>query len=328
MAQLLSSRRTDPSAASVYCYDGRRMMRQLRTSAGLGVLLLVLVAASSAADVVHLLNGRSIEGIVLEESADQVRIRLAFGEIGLPRSSILQIERGRSALAEFLERREALMTSGQSATTWLALARWADDHGLDHSCREATLRAAQLDPGLEGLRPLMQRFGYAFDQELAIWLPYEELMERRGYVRSGDRWLSPAQAVAHRQALEESARHRQEQLRHDRLARAMEMIALARIAEAEENRQRLDAVPRYPVGLPVYGGFPIFVRPGHGPRFPSRPRPPQAKPGHPPEVAPHDSRETHQGRIISRAPGSWIPVSPGPTRHGGVEKASGSNTPP
>jgi hypothetical protein len=304
------------------------MIRQLKTSAGLGLLLLISFAASSAADVVYLVNGRSIEGIVREESADQVVIQLAFGEIGLPRSSILEIERSRSALAEFLERRDELLASGRSAAAWLALARWADGRGLDHSCREATLMAARLDPGLDGLHPLMQRFGYAFDQELAIWLPYEEWMASRGYVRSGDRWLSPAEAVAHRQALEESARQRQEQLHRDRLARAVEMIALARIAEAEENRQRLDAMRRYPVGLPVYGSYPILVRPGHVPRFPSRPGPLPAKPGHPPEVAPHDSRQTHQGRIISRAPGSWIPVSPGPAQHGGVQKASGSNTPP
>lgn len=259
---------------------------------------------SLSADVVHLKNGRSIEGIVLEESADQVMIKLAYGEIGLPRSSILEIVRGESALAEYLEHREMLVQHGASAAEWLALAWWADDHGLGHSCREASLVAARLEPGLEGLAPLMRTHGYVFDPDLAVWMPYDESMRRQGFVLSGDRWLSPAEAMAESRAEEDSVRQRQEQQRQDRLARVVEMMALAQMAEAAEHRRRLEETPTYPVGLPLYGGFPVVVPPGHWPGSPPvKPRPPHSKPPHRPQVEPHGSRETNRGGI-QRAAGS------------------------
>ena len=286
---------------------------------GMVWLLFLAPVGQAAADVVHLKNGRSMEGIVLEESAEQVKIRLPFGEIGLPRSSVLEIEWGESALASYLERRESLVQGGAAASDWADLAWWADDNGLDHSCREASLMAARLEPGLSGLAPLMQRHGYAFDEADGIWLPFDELMHRRGYVRSGDRWLSPEEAMAWSRAQEQAQRQRVERQRQDRLARAVEMMALARIAEAEENRRRLEATPRYPVGVPIYGGYSVVLPP----------RPPHAKPpGHRPRVEHHGSRRSHQERILDRPPGSWIPVSPGETNHGGMQKAAADANPP
>ena len=258
---------------------------------------LLVTAGWVSGDVVHLKNGRSMEGIVLEESADQVMIKLAYGEIGLPRSSVLEIERGESALGEYLERREALVQRDAFATEWVALARWADDNGLDHSSKEAAMVAARLDPGVEGLAPLMRGYGYVFDPELAVWLTYDESMRRKGYVQSGGRWLSPTEAMAERRALDEFERLRQEQQRQDRLARAVEMMALARMAEAEENRRRLEETSTYPVGLPLYGGYPIVVPPGNRPWPPSKPGPPHVKPEPRPPVEPPGASRTNHGGL-------------------------------
>lgn len=258
--------------------------------------VLLAIARSLSADVVHLKNGRSIEGIVLEESPDQVMIKVAYGEIGLPRSSILEIEKGESALAEYLEQREALVQRDAFATEWVSLARWADENGLDHSSKEAALVAARLDPGAEGLAPLMRGYGYVYDPDLAVWLTYDESMRRRGFVHIGDRWLTPAEAMAERRAQEDMARQRQEQQRQNRLARAAEMMALARMAEVEENRRRLEKTPTYPVGLPLYGGYPIVVPPEHRPWPPDRPEPPQGKPDpRPPVESPGADRANHGG---------------------------------
>lgn len=269
----------------------------MKTSIWTGLSVLLVIAGSLSADVVHLKNGRSIEGIVLEESPDQVMIKVAYGEIGLPRSSILEIERGESALAEYLERREALVQRDAFATEWVSLARWADENGLDHSSKEAALVAARLDPGAEGLAPLMRAYGYVYDPDLAVWLTYDESMRRRGFVQIGDRWLSPAEAMAERRAQEDRARQRQEQQRQDRLARAVEMMALARMAEAEENRRRLEETPTYPVGLPLYGGYPIVVPPGHRPWPPHRPEPPPGKPDPRPPVEPPGADRANHGGI-------------------------------
>ena len=309
-------------------YDRVEVIRSIKLASSSGFLALLSIAGLLQADVVHLKNGRSMEGVVLEESPDQVMLQLAFGEIGLPRSSISRIERGESALAEYLGQREVLVEQGATAGEWLALAQWACANHLDHSCREAALMAARFDPGLAGLEPLMQEFGYVFDQQLAIWMPFDEMMRRRGYVQSGDRWLSPTEALAKRRSQEEEERNRQEQQRQDRLARAVEMMALARLAEAEESRRRLEETPPYPVGLPIYGGYPIVVPPGHWPGHPDRPRPPHFRPGHRPGMERPEPRKTNHGGILSRSPGSWIPVSPGPSHRGGVKSASESADPP
>jgi len=279
------------------------VIERLKTPVSIGFYSLLLTAGSLVADVIHLKNGRSMEGIVLEESTDQVMIKLAYGEIGLPRSSILEIERGESALAEYLERREALVQRDAFAAEWVALARWADENGLDHSSKESALVAARLDPGVEGLAPLMRGYGYVFDPELAVWLTYDESMRRKGYVQSGDRWLSPAEAMAERRARDESERQRLEQQRQDRLARAVEMMALARVAEAEENRRRLEETPTYPVGLPLYGGYPIVVPPGHQPWPPDRPKPSHGKPDPRPPVEPPGAERANHGGI-QKAPDS------------------------
>ena len=279
-------------------------------------LAFVVVASQGlGADVVHLKNGRSMEGIVIEETQEEVLIKLAFGEIGLPRASVERIERGESALAEYLERRAELVAGNARAAEWLQLAAWAESEGLDHSSREAALRAARLDPELPALAPWMERFGYAYSVEESIWLPYDELMRRRGFVRSGDRWLTPEEALAERQAREETERRRQEVQRQDRLARAMEMMALAQMAQAEEERRRLEETPIYPVGIPIYGGYPILV-------------PPHSKPGHRPRPDGGRPGQYPQGRFLERPPGSLIPAQPpAETNRGSMQKAPASDPP-
>jgi hypothetical protein len=326
LAGLFSTRLAD-----FWCYDigvilGSPRLKSLARSSSswsCWILALALCAPQFAgADVVYLTNGRSMEGIVLEESNDQVLIKLAFGEIGLPRSSILRIERGPSDLEEYLERRARLVERDARAGDWLQLAGWADSQGLDHGAREAAMRAAQIEPDLPALAPWMESYGYVYSPEESRWLPYDEFMRRRGFVQSGDRWITAGEALAERLAQDEANRRRQEALRQDRLARAMEMMALAQIAQAEENRRRLEETPVYPVGIPIYGGYPVVVQPWN------RPQPPHTKPGHH-SRPPRDQRQQYpRDELLRRPPGSWIPLEPPvETNRGGIQKESGSGPP-
>ena len=166
------------------------------------LMFCILIPRAARADIVHLKNGRAMEGMILEESPEKVVLQLPFGEIGFPRASVLRIDRGTSTFEEYLDLRLELQRQDGTASEWLELARWAEQEGLDHSAREATLVAARLDPGLPGLVPAMTALGYEYEENLAVWLPHDEIMRRRGYVLSNGRWLSPSQAVAVKRAQE------------------------------------------------------------------------------------------------------------------------------
>lgn len=65
---------------------------------GLAVGLTLLTGlALRAADIVHLKNGRSVEGLIREETDRHVTLDLGVGSMRVPRSGILRIERGDEA---------------------------------------------------------------------------------------------------------------------------------------------------------------------------------------------------------------------------------------
>jgi len=274
-----------------------------RSGRWLGCTLVVLAGVcvqSAQADVVHFENGRSMEGVVLEETADQIRLRVPFGEIGLPRSSVSRVERADSAFELYLARRAELEASDAEASDWLALARWAVDEGLDHSARESVLFAAELNPELDELVPLMRRFDYALDESLGEWVPWKELMRRRGYVLTNGKWLSPSEAMARRRAEDEAAASRRNQERQDRLTRAMEMMVLAQVIQAEEDRRLMQEAQVVGNGIPIWG-YPIGPPHGYWPRPPLQPGPQPPRPPHRPEIegpkpTPPPVR-THYGRV-------------------------------
>ena len=287
-----------------------RKKRLVAVVAGIMVGILGVAAVPAAADVVHLKNGRAMEGVLLEETADRILLQLPFGEIGLPRASVLAIERGQSDLEQYLKRRLALEQRPGTASDWLTLAFWATERDLDHNAREATLVAARLDPGLPGLIPLMTAMGYDYEENLAVWIPHDELMRRRGYVMSNGRWITAQQATELRQASEVAAARELERQRQDRLARAMEMVVLTQMAQAEETRRLREQASTYQAGIPLWGGYPVVVPPGYWPRPPLHPRPHRG------------SRKSHRHAIVNRPPGSLIPITPVEGNRGGFQKSS------
>ncbi len=60
-------------------------------------LVLVLAAATAArADVVHLTNGGTLEGVILSESTEGITVRLKYGTTRIPRAEIESIEKSGS----------------------------------------------------------------------------------------------------------------------------------------------------------------------------------------------------------------------------------------
>lgn len=285
------------------------------------VFLLAAVLAAPAivrADDVYLTNGRSFEGVVAEVTGTQVKIRMPGGELSLSRSQVARIESGDSPFAEYLSRKQAIGKAG-SAAAWLELAVWAQKHGLAQGMREAALRAAVLEPQLDGLAPLLRSAGYSYDAGLGRWIPYDEAMRRKGLVLSNGEWIPREQYLARQRQQEEIASRRAAeradaaaQRRHD---------AVLRLAEAQLYKETLrTAAPQ-----PVYSS-PLYVFPGYVYVPPVAPLPPSPAPGTPDPGTPGPGNGGHPppkpparngyNSFIGLQPGSLLPPSYPPISSG------------
>ena len=254
-----------------------------RTLVIAGVLCALLAIPPVAADDVHLTNGNTFEDVIATVDGDEVRIRLPHGEIALPVSRVQRIDKADSALQEYLARERGLFLSEAGAAEWLELARWAYRHDLDHGARKSALRAARLDPHLEGLGDLLGAYGYVYAEELGRWLTHEESMERRGYVYWEGGWVPRADLEERLRRLEQEAQQRRTRQAEATAQLALQAAIEARI-QAEVAREVARTTVRHPglvPGIPaVVGSF--FLPVHHGvPRHPRGVRPPDRGRRHP-----------------------------------------------
>ncbi len=304
-------------------------MRNVFCAALLLAGVLPALPSTVLADDVYLKNGRKFEGVIAETTDSQVRIRLPGGVLSLPKSQVLRVETGRSALAEYLVRKEALRRGADTrAQDWLDLARWARTEGMEQGAREAALIASELDPKLEGLTPILRSFRYVFSETLGRWISYEDSMRQRGFVFSGGVWISREEmADRDRQREADLVRRRAdaEAARSERNARQTELLLATQnvlLNETVRDRRQRDVYPY----MPPYG-WPVVVIPGYFPPSPghhgSGNHPGGGGGGTPPEPPsqPRPARESHGGFI--RVPGSLIP---GGTGGGSGGSGSGSSS--
>jgi hypothetical protein len=205
-----------------------------------------LAATAASADDVHLTNGKTFEGVIAVVTDSQVRIKMPGGEIRLPRSSVARVETADSSFAEFTRRKEAL-GKGAAAADWLGLARWSKANGFEPGVREAALKAADLDPHLPGIAPLLKPFGYVFDEQLDSFVPYAEAMRRKGFVQANGQWITReenAERVREREDREARRASQEAAEASRRVADTLVQIELSRAAQASQ-----------PVAGPYDGGF-------------------------------------------------------------------------
>lgn len=101
-------------------------MRQRTTPFVVAVTL--LLAGPARGDVVHLTNGRFIEGRVVEERRGSVHIEVQGGRIVLPAASVDRIDRRETPQEEYAQR--ARTTNMNDAEAVEQLAHWASGRGL------------------------------------------------------------------------------------------------------------------------------------------------------------------------------------------------------
>jgi len=229
--------------------------------APLFVLVGVLLHGIVTADEVYLKGGGRLSGRIVTRTAEKIEVDVGAGLVGVPASSVLKIEEGRSALHDYEDR--ARQVAPDDADGWVALAEFAQARGLGTQSRqayEAAVRASPSDP----------RANEALGNVLVDgrWLSEDAAYQARGYVRFEGEWVTAAEqeAMQRARAAEDEA-ERQRQASEDRVreaeARAEEAEARAREAEAQaESGTELwygwGGVPAY---WPVRPAVPPRVRP-------------------------------------------------------------------
>ena len=238
------------------------------------VLAVLSCAGDSPADEVYLKGGGQLSGKITSRTATTIEVDVGAGKIGVPASSVLRIEEGRSPLHEFEERAGALAASDVEG--WLALGEWAKSKGLSTQAREAYSRALNASPNDPRANAALGKV-----QLDGRWLSEDEAYRAKGYVQLDGQWVTPAERDASlRQQAAEDQRDRERQESEKRVreaeARAAEAEARAKEAEAAAAEQQLDGLPLWygwGAGPAYWPSGPIVTPPVNPSRPGNRPRP-------------------------------------------------------
>ncbi len=158
--------------------------------------LVPLLAATLAADEVHLRGGGKIVGQIVEETHDAVLIEVGPGRISLPAERVDHIVAGGSPLSVYNQRAARLALSDVDG--WLDVGLYAQRHGLKTQALAAFERVLAYSPD----NPIAQAAQGNVLQG-GRWISEVEARSERGFVRYGGRWISKAER-------DEEARWRQQ----------------------------------------------------------------------------------------------------------------------
>ncbi len=133
-----------------------------------GLLLLALAPAS--ADVIHLSDGRKLEGEIVKETEDSIILKMQYGTLTIERDEIQEIERRVTPWQEYA--RKAALLANSDAKGHFELALWCKEKGLR---KEMTAELKKV---------------------IAALPDHEEARKLLGYVKSADKWVKPSRKPA------------------------------------------------------------------------------------------------------------------------------------
>lgn len=182
-----------------------------------------LLSGPALADVVHLKDGRKLEGSVIHEGNTLI-VRHSLGSAHVHMSDVLKIEETADRWDE-LERLRKQLSSGDADDRY-RFAVWAREHGFPQEAKRAFLSVLRLDLDHPGARAAL---GYVLHE--GRWITRADQKRLEGFVRDedADEWVKPEE-LAKREA-QRKAEHK---------ARASARIA-AKKAEKEAKRAAREA---------------------------------------------------------------------------------------
>jgi hypothetical protein len=210
------------------------------------VVTLALLPTAARADDVLLKGGGRLSGVIVERTPGSITLDTGPGRVTLPMSRVVQVVARTSELTLYRQRAASLLPDNVAG--WLALADWAENHGLLTQAREAYAYVLTLDADNA---PAHRALGHVWTGER--WATLEESYRARGFIPFEGSWVSPDE---HRAVIDERmAAAAAERDRAEAAARVREAEARARVAEAEA--RMAEAVPA-PGSIPLdmaYGGY-------------------------------------------------------------------------
>lgn len=194
-------------------------------------LLICLAALSSTparADVVTLVDGRTIEGVVQDEG-DAIVVARRLGALRIPRADVAHIELREMPEQELARRTLALQPGDHAAA--LSLGQFCAAQGFDDEARALAQHLQATAPGLPGLVELW----LALDFHLVdgAWQAPEVFYPRHGWEKLNGRWTPPEEVRVVR-----AARARRDAERALEAARAAAAKADRAADEAERALER------------------------------------------------------------------------------------------
>ncbi len=148
---------------------------------------LVVALPAGAQDVVRLKSGETLAGTVTDGMLE-VRVATAGGEVRVPWRDIEAVDRGEFVRAQYRERAAGL--SPTDADSHFLLALWCRRHGLEAEMQAELSAVLEAEPEHAGARA-------ARGQEKVgeKWVAGESMLEAKGFVRRGDRWVLREEAA-------------------------------------------------------------------------------------------------------------------------------------
>ena len=156
-------------------------------------LALVALALLAPADVLHMKDGRKVDGVVLEETKTIVKIKTRLGVLEFKRSDIERIERKKSKVQEFDER----WAKAETADDFHALGLWAEGEKMRKEAKRSMRKAVEVDPMHAAANTWLGHVLYdgrwMTPEERDRLVKEKEVADRkaRGLVKYGDRWVTP-----------------------------------------------------------------------------------------------------------------------------------------
>jgi len=188
------------------------------------LLILLFLATSLSADIIHYKDGRKLEGVILQRTADAVKIDTNFGTITVEMAKIARIEKSLTPAQQLAQRRAQVADENAEAIFQLAL--WADEHSLRQEFKALLLEVIAADPTHKKANERLGRvevdgawlepsevdryLAKVADEKRAQglefyegeWLPRAEVMTARGFLEYGGEWL-PRREVETRRVVED-----------------------------------------------------------------------------------------------------------------------------
>ncbi len=146
--------------------------------------LLLLAISASYADIIKLNTGGQVEGRIIEDTEDYIRVKTITGETVIYREDIEKIIRKKTDW-EIYEEKESQIAKSNDAQKHCELGIWCKEHYLLTFAEKQFLRAIQLDPKHE--KTIGELAALGFQKRDGKWLSARELYSLKlKELREGD----------------------------------------------------------------------------------------------------------------------------------------------